>query len=182
METKMAHSRYASTTQRSWKDVREGVLRAELGYKMVDDFLMNEDRTSMANSLEVRVPFLDKDLVEFAFSIPAAVKFAGGGLKVVLKEAMKDILPAQTLAKPKWGFTFDSYYQFQKDLRTTADRELTEGFVRSQGIFNYTFIRRVLDHPPHRWMRWHYFLIWLMLGLKIWEEEFVRAGSSKESA
>jgi len=156
------------------KDVREAVLRAEFGFKMVDDFLLNEDRTSMANSLEVRVPFLDKDLVEFAFSIPASAKFAHGGLKSVLRTAMTGVLPDATLKKPKWGFTFDSFFQFQKDLGTLAGKELSEPFIRQQGIFNYQFIRGILDHPPHRWMRWHYFLLWLILGVKVWENLFVR--------
>ena len=133
----------------------------------------------MANSLEVRVPFLDKDLVEFAFSIPASVKFAGG-LKTVLKGAMADILPEKTLAKPKWGFTFDSYHQFQKDLRELANRELSEKFIRDQGIFNYSFIRGILEHSPHRWMRWHYFLLWLILGTKVWEDLFVRGKKPEE--
>ena len=165
--------------ERSGKDLREAVLRAEFRFKMVDDFLLNEDRTSMANSLEVRVPFLDKDLVEFAFSIPASVKFAGG-LKTVLKGAMADILPEKTLAKPKWGFTFDSYHQFQKDLRELANRELSEKFIRDQGIFNYSFIRGILEHSPHRWMRWHYFLLWLILGTKVWEDLFVRGKKPEE--
>ncbi len=157
-----------------FSDTREEILRAEFAYKMVDDFLVNEDKTSMANSLEVRVPFLDKDLVEFAFSIPANVKFVGNDLKVVLKESMKQILPEHTLKKPKWGFTFDSFYQFQKDLRDIAERELTEEFINEQGTFNYRFIRKILDHPPHRWMRWHYFLLWLILGVKVWEDLFIR--------
>lgn len=160
--------------QQTVGDMREAVLRAEFAFKMVDDFLLNEDRTSMANSLEVRVPFLDKELVEFAFSIPASVKFADGGLKTVLKTAMKGILPDVTLKKPKWGFTFDSFFQFQKDLRSLAQAELTEPFIRQQGIFNYRFIRSILDHPPHRWLRWHYFLLWLILGVKVWEDLFIR--------
>jgi asparagine synthase (glutamine-hydrolysing) len=161
-------------------DVREDVLRAEFGFKMVDDFLMNEDRTSMANSLEVRVPFLDKDLVEFAFSIPASVKFADGGLKTVLKAAMMGVLPAATLKKPKWGFTFDSFYQFQKDLGKLAGKELSEPFIRRQGIFNYRFIQGIVEHPPHRWMRWHYFLLWLILGVKVWENLFLRGRAPEE--
>lgn len=163
--------------QQPVSDMREAVLRAEFAFKMVDDFLLNEDRTSMANSLEVRVPFLDKELVEFAFSIPASVKFAGGELKTVLKAAMIGVLPDATLKKPKWGFTFDSFWQFQKDLRSRAQAELTEPFIRQQGVFNYPFIRNILDHPPHRWMRWHYFLLWLILGVKIWEELFIRKRS-----
>ncbi|MFV2080700.1 MAG: asparagine synthase (glutamine-hydrolyzing) [bacterium] len=164
---------YSPIFDGKYGDVREDVLRAEFAYKMVDDFLANEDRTSMANSLEVRVPFLDKDLVEFAFSIPAGIKFDGGELKAVLKKSMAGILPPETLAKPKWGFTFDSYFQFQKDLKELAERELTENFIREQGLFNYRFIKSILDHPPHRWMRWHYFLLWLILGVKIWEDLFI---------
>lgn len=164
---------YAPIFDSRYGDVREDVLRAEFTYKMVDDFLANEDRTSMANSLEVRVPFLDKDLVEFAFSIPAEIKFAGGELKAVLKKSMEGILPPETLNKPKWGFTFDSYYQFQKDLKGLAERELTESFIREQGLFNYRFIKSILHHPPHRWMRWHYFLLWLILGVKVWEDLFI---------
>jgi asparagine synthase (glutamine-hydrolysing) len=166
--------------EKSHKDFREDVLRAEFAYKMVDDFLLNEDKTSMANSLEVRVPFLDKNLVEFAFSIPAHVKFSGVGLKAVLKKAMRGILPEYTLKKPKWGFTFDSFYQFQKDLKNLAQSELTKEFINEQGIFNYRFIREILDHPPHRWMRWHYFLLWLILGVKVWENLFIR-GKSPEN-
>jgi len=165
---------FAPLFQEGRGDVREDVLRAEFAYKMVDDFLMNEDRTSMANSLEVRVPFLDKDLVEFAFSIPARVKFAGGRLKPVLKEAMRGILPAETLNKPKWGFTFDAYEQFQKDLRRIARRELTRERILEQGIFNYGYIEKILNHPPHPRLRWHYFLLWLILGMKIWDDLFLR--------
>ena len=156
------------------KDIREEVLRTEFTFKMVDDFLLNEDKTSMANSLEVRVPFLDKELVEFAFSIPAEVKFQKGELKSVLKRSMTGILPEKTLSKPKWGFTFDSYHQFQKDLHKLASSELTREFLSEQGIFNYAFVKGILDHPPHRWMRWHYFLLWLILGIKVWEDLFIR--------
>lgn len=156
------------------RDVREEVLRTEFAFKMVDDFLLNEDKTSMANSLEVRVPFLDRDLVEFAFSIPAEVKFMDGELKSVLRRSMAGTLPQRTMVKPKWGFTFDSYYQFQKDLGDLARRELTREFVQEQGIFNYSFIDGILSHPPHRWMRWHYFLLWLILGIKVWEDLFIR--------
>ncbi len=156
------------------RDIREDILRTEFAFKMVDDFLLNEDKTSMANSLEVRVPFLDKDLVEFAFSIPAEVKFQKGELKSVLKRSMAGVLPEKTLSKPKWGFTFDSYHQFQKDLHKLASSELTREFLSEQGIFNYAFVKGILDHPPHRWMRWHYFLLWLILGIKVWEDLFIR--------
>ncbi|MEW5691903.1 MAG: asparagine synthase C-terminal domain-containing protein [Candidatus Hydrogenedentota bacterium] len=56
------------------KSILEQSLITELNIKLIDDFLLNEDRTSMAHGVEVRVPFLDKDLVKFAFSIPYQYK------------------------------------------------------------------------------------------------------------
>jgi len=171
---------YAPLFETTHPDIREEILRTEFGYKMVDDFLLNEDKTSMANSLEVRVPFLDRDLVEFAFSIPAHVKFSGGELKTVLKRAMEGVLPEKTLVKPKWGFTFDAYYQYRKDLKTLVEKQLTKEFIGDQGIFQYHFIRQVLNHPPHRWMRWHYFLLWLILGVKVWQDLFLNGKKPEE--
>lgn len=160
-------------------DLREQVLRAELQNKLVDDFLMNEDRTSMASSLEVRVPFLDRRLVEHAFRIPARVHLHDGK-KSVLRAAMADVLPAHTLRKKKWGFTFDPVHQFGKDLQRIARRELTADFLRRQDLFQVDFVHAILDHRRSRLMRWHYFLLWLILGLKLWQELFEEGRSVEE--
>lgn len=148
---------------------------AEFDTKMVDDFLLNEDRTSMAHGLEVRVPFLDRELVQFARSID--IDRLSPGLfrdtKQLFRRAMEPLLPAPTLAKKKWGFTVDSYRQFQKDLRPVAERVLTRRRVEQRGLFDYGYLRSILDHPPHPRMRWHYFLLWLVLGLEIWSRIFL---------
>ncbi len=151
----------------------EQVLWAEFHTKMVDDFLMNEDRTSMAHGLEVRVPFLDIDLVRFAFSIPIGLKLRGGETKYIFRRAMQGILPPHALAKPKWGFSFNPYHQFQKDLRRVALRALTRERVEALGWFNYSYLERILKHPPHPRLRWHYFFVWLALGLHIWHDMFI---------
>ena len=149
------------------------VLDAEFHTKMVDDFLCNEDRTSMAHGLEVRVPFLDRDLVEFAWSIPSRLKMRGNTTKHLFRRAMSGMLPEHTLKKPKWGFSFNPHLQFQKDLRTVAQRVLTRQRVEERGWFNFEFIQRILDHRPHRRLRWHYFFIWLAVGLEIWAQMFL---------
>ncbi|MEW5733833.1 MAG: asparagine synthase (glutamine-hydrolyzing) [Thermodesulfobacteriota bacterium] len=148
-------------------------LWAEFHTKMVDDFLENEDRTSMANGLEVRVPFLDRDLVSFAMTIPPALLMKGNSTKYLFRKAMGGILPEHTLRKKKWGFTFNPYYQFQKDLKSTAERILTKKRVEERGWFNYGFLRKILDHPPHPRLRWHYFFLWLAMGLEIWAGQFL---------
>lgn len=151
----------------------EQVLWAEFNTKMVDDFLANEDRTAMAHGLEVRVPFLDRDLVQFAFSIPVGLRMRGRETKYIFRRAMEGVLPAQTLRKKKWGFSFNPYYQFRKDLRGVAERVLARQRLETQGLFNYQYIRRILDHPPHPRLRWHYFFLWNLVGFQIWHKMFI---------
>ncbi len=155
------------------KDILDHVLWAEFHTKMQDDFLMNEDRTSMANGLEVRVPFLDRDLVRFAMSIPLDVKMKNGELKYLFRQAMKSVLPPHTLAKKKWGFSFNPYYQFQKDLKLVAELILTRQRIEDRGIFNYTYLKKIMEYPPHPRLRWHYFFLWLALGMEIWFHMFI---------
>jgi asparagine synthase (glutamine-hydrolysing) len=151
----------------------EKILWAEFHTKMVDDFLMNEDRTSMAHGLEVRVPFLDKALVHFAMSIPTPLLMKGNETKYLFRKALRGVLPDHTVDKKKWGFTFNPYFQFQKDLKNTAERILTRERVESRGLFRYDYIRRILDHKPHPRLRWHYFFLWLALGMEIWCRMFI---------
>jgi asparagine synthase (glutamine-hydrolysing) len=154
------------------------VLEAEFHTKMVEDFLNNEDRVSMGNSLEVRVPFLDRDLVQFAFSIPTTLKYRNGEGKYIFRKAMEGILPEHTLRKPKWGFTFSSYHQFQKDLKRTAERVLTRQRVEEQGLFNYDYLQRIIHHAPDKRMFWHYFFLWNVVGVTIWQQMFIQNDAS----
>ena len=153
--------------------VLDRALGAEIHTKLVDDFLLNEDRTSMASGLEVRVPFLDRELVRFALAIPADLKMSGNETKSLFREAMAPWLPEATLRKKKWGFTVDPHLQFRKDLKSVAERVLTRRRVEERGWLDYSYLRRILDHPPHPRLRWHYFFLWLALGLEIWARMFL---------
>ncbi|RKY53928.1 MAG: hypothetical protein DRP92_02380, partial [Candidatus Neomarinimicrobiota bacterium] len=77
----------------------------ELNYYLPDDLLVKVDRMSMAHSLEVRVPFLDHRLVEFAFFLPVEYKIKGKTTKFILRKLMQGKLPRKVLMKPKQGFT-----------------------------------------------------------------------------
>ena len=148
------------------------VLRTEFRTKMVDDFLVNEDRVTSAHGLEARVPFLDRDLVELAFRIPPAWKMSGSETKHFWKESVGAVLPDRILAKKKQGFTFSSYHQWLKDLRDAVERELTREWCGDSGLFNWRFVEEILAYPPHPNLRWHYFMLWMMLGVKEWTEVF----------
>ena len=153
---------------------------AEFRSKMVNDYLLTEDRMSMSHSVEERVPFLDLDLVQLGFSIPAKMKMKGNQTKYLLRKAMQPYLPEKILQKKKWGFTFNPYLQFQKDLKATAEKILTRERIEAHGIFNYSYIRSILDAPPHPRMRWHYNFIWVLTGFYIWKQMFLDSDDFRE--
>jgi asparagine synthase (glutamine-hydrolysing) len=152
--------------------IERQVLKAEFSTKMVCDFLHNEDTMSMAHSVESRVPLLDLEVVRFAARIPDDVRF-GAGMKGLLKDALRGVLPDQVLVKKKWGFTFDPVEQYQKDLGPMARELLTPERLRATGVFNPQFVQAVLDAKPHQRLRWHYFLLWQMIGFQLWHEIFI---------
>ncbi len=147
-------------------------LHAEFSTKMIYDLLHNEDTMSMAHSVESRVPLLDLELVRFASTIPDELRFAGG-LKGLLKKALVGIIPDRVLTKPKWGFTFDPVMQYSKDLRPMAEEYLSAERLRRTGIFNPEFVRAVMRAKPHNRLRWHYFMLWQMIGVELWHEIFI---------
>lgn len=154
------------------RDAVEDTLYAEFHSKMINDYLLTEDRMSMANSIEQRVPFLDKDLVEYSFKIPAKFKIHGKQTKHLLRHAMRNDLPIENLNKKKWGFTFNPYLQFQKDLKKKAETVLNEERIKKDQVFNYDYIKMILNHKPHPRLRWHYNYIWLLIGFYIWKDAF----------
>jgi len=158
----------------------DAIAYVEFHSKMLNDYILTEDRMAMANSLELRVPFLDKDLVEFAFTIPASLKMKNGQTKYLFRKAMAPFLPPEILQKKKWGFAINPYEQFNKDLKKVAQKVLTCEFIKRQGIFNYEYIRRILNYPPDPRLRWHYNLLWIVLGLAIWEKMFIETENYRQ--
>lgn len=151
----------------------ESFMQFEIENKMVDDFLANEDRMSMAHGLEVRVPFLDRSVIEFVSSLPCSYKIRFGQRKILLRRMLQAMLPEEILKKGKHGFTFNPVLQFKKDLQRFAYMYLSEERVKESGIFNYSFIKQIIDSKPKSSLRWHYFLLWKIVGYHLWEDVFV---------
>ncbi len=157
------------------------VMHCELKEKLVADQIWLEDRMTMANSLESRAPFLDKDLVEFALTIPDSLKIRGRRTKYIFRKAMEGIVPEFVFKKQKLGFAFDPYRQFKRDLKEVAQQFLTEERIKNQGFFNYNYIKSIIEYPPHRSMQWHYFYLWNMVGFQVWYDLFIeRVGTPSD--
>lgn len=104
---------------------------------MTDDILAKVDRASMANSLEVRAPFLDTDLTDFAATIPASFKLRNFRTKWILKEALKGVLPDETLNKKKQGFAVPVAKWLKEDLKGPLLDAFEKKRIEREGIFDY---------------------------------------------
>jgi len=109
-----------------------------------NDMLTKVDLMSMANSLEVRVPFLDYRMVEFAFTLPVSFKIDKNGRKNILRDAFKNDLPPELYTRKKHGFEVPLLKWFNTELKSLINDSLLEdAFVKQQGIFNVTEIQKL---------------------------------------
>jgi asparagine synthase (glutamine-hydrolysing) len=145
----------------------EQVLAADFNGKMIYDFLPVDDSTSMAHSVETRVPFLDNELVDLAFAMPFASKFHDGKGKWPLREALASELPRSALEKKKQGFGPNPYEIYRKELRSYAENYLLGGHAVKMSLLNQEWIRRVLTATPSPDLASEYNKLWDCLALEV---------------
>jgi asparagine synthase (glutamine-hydrolysing) len=120
------------------------VLLADMNMVLPGDMLTKVDRMSMANSLEVRVPFLDHELVNFVFSLPEEYKICSTHRKRILQDTFKDILPERLYKRPKHGFEVPLLSWFRSDLKSMINNDLlSKELIEKQGIFNVEKIEQL---------------------------------------
>lgn len=137
-----------------------------------DDILTKVDRMSMAHSLETRPPLLDHHLVEYAASLPARMKLHGMRRKVILKHAVRDLLPASLLRRRKHGFSIPLAAWLRRDLRSLLADALSPERLRRVGIFDSDEVGRLLrDHIEAR--RDLSRNLWGLLMFMIWHDRYM---------
>lgn len=120
-------------------------------YFLPDDILMKVDRMSMAHAVEVRPPFLDHRIVEFAASLPTVFKIRGACQKVLLRELMRDVLPASVLSRKKTGLDIPTHEWLRGPLRSLMLDAIGEGTAKHGELFNKATIEgHVRDHIDRR--------------------------------
>lgn len=120
------------------------VLYTDMHLVLQNDMLTKVDLMSMANSLEVRVPFLDHHVVDFAFNLPDDFKVYKGFKKRVVKDAFREILPEELYSRPKHGFEVPLLKWFRGDLRSLIEDDLlSDSFVEQQGIFDPIAVKQL---------------------------------------
>jgi asparagine synthase (glutamine-hydrolysing) len=143
----------------------------DLDTLLPDQVLPFVDRLSMAHSVEVRPPFLDHRLAEFACSLPGRFKIKAGRVKNILKDAVADLLPGELIARPKEGFIMPINEWLVGRLESYVRATLAPHKVRRQGLFRPEAIQIMLDR---QFSSKHHFgnQIWNLLMLQLWWDRY----------
>lgn len=133
--------------------------------------LITTDKTSMAANLEVRVPFLNREMIEMAARMPPRLKLHGLTRKYVLKRALENVLPKDVIWRKKAGFGAPIRSWLRGPLRPLVDDLLSEESVKCRGLFRPAEVKRVLDANFSG--REDYNLqVFQLLGLELWYQQF----------
>jgi asparagine synthase (glutamine-hydrolysing) len=117
----------------------------DLGIYLVDDLLVKTDRSSMAHSLELRVPFLDQRVAEFALGLATPLKVRGLAKKRLLRQALAPLLPREIVRGPKQGFSIPLAAWLRGPLEPFARETLSAATLERQGCLDPTVVIPILD-------------------------------------
>jgi len=127
----------------------------------------------MACSLELRTPFLDHRLVQFAAGLPASLKVRRFELKYLLKRAVEKWLPRKIVYRPKRGFSVPIARWMRKELRPLLDETMREEKLKRDGLLDATFVRRLLEeHWTER--ADHRKTLWTLLCFQLWYDRWAK--------
>lgn len=156
------------------QDALARMLYADLKTWLVDDILIKADKMTMANSVELRVPFLDYRIVEFAATVPSPMKQRRGDVKWILKRAMAGRIPREVLTRPKTGFPTPLGSMFRQGLSEYLCDTLLSSVSRTRGFFRAPRIEQLIrEHVAGQ--RDHHKLLWQLIVLEEWQRRFIDA-------
>ncbi len=140
-------------------------------YAHMQRTLIKIDRTSMYNSLEVRVPFLDKRVIDFSWKTEPELGFSHQTPKYLLKKAMEEFFPVELINQKKMGFSFPYNIHLRKELRSQVQEMLLDSSIFGSGYFDERelkkFIKAYLDGSNNS--GWS---IWALLGMQHWAKNY----------
>ena len=177
----------AETYAAAYRHARECDARAPLNRVLYDDMklylegdiLLKVDRASMAASLEVRVPFLNRAVVDFATSLPLELKLKRLTGKYLLKRAMADRLPRRVVMRKKQGFAMPVAHWLTSELRELALDMLSPARLTRQALFEPAYVSTLVDdHLKHR--RDNRKLIWTLLMFQLWCAKYLESMPARD--
>jgi asparagine synthase (glutamine-hydrolysing) len=154
------------------KEPLNQILFNDLKTYLEGDILYKVDRASMAASLEVRVPFLNREVVQFTNDLPLNLKLHNLTGKFLLKKTMQERLPKEITQRPKKGFNMPVAYWLSRDLKEVMLDLLSEPFIKRQDLFASSYIHQLThEHFEHR--KDNRKLLWTLLMFQIWYSTYI---------
>jgi asparagine synthase (glutamine-hydrolysing) len=148
------------------------ILYDDIKLYLEGDILFKVDRASMATSLEVRVPLLNREIVQYTNDLPLELKLHRLTCKYLLKKTMNSKLPYEVLRRPKKGFNMPVAQWLTCELKDLMLDMLSEDRITRQGYFKYGYIKQLIDdHFARR--KDNRKLLWTLLIFQMWEEKYV---------
>ncbi len=154
-------------TQSGAPQAIDKALRLDTTVMLIDDPVKRVDNMTMAWGLEARVPFLDHELVELAARIPAQFKIAQGG-KQVLKEAARQVIPAEVIDRPKGYFPVPALKYLQGDYLRWVKDILTQPAAQKRALFNQAYVNKLLAAPDTHLTPLRGSKLWQIALLEFW--------------
>ena len=150
------------------------LLLADMNLVLPSDMLTKVDRMSMANALEVRNPFLDYRLVEFAFSLKASTKIDAVTQKKIVKESCAHLLPAEILNRKKHGFETPVQQWLKGVLKSKINEYcLDKDFIEHQNLFNYKELKRLVEQALSASGGDSTSAVWSVLIFNYWYKKYI---------
>jgi asparagine synthase (glutamine-hydrolysing) len=162
----------ASLEGRSFRDWIDEITFMYERFYMGEDILTKVDRASMAVSLEVRTPFLDQEFSEFANNLPSRFKLHGLTRKFILKKALEKKLPREIIYRKKKGFGIPLTKWLRYDLRPMLEDLFSEERLTSEGLFNPTYVRTLMNEH-FEGKRDNRKQLWTLLMFEQWKQRFL---------
>ncbi len=152
------------------------VLLADMNLVLLSDMLVKVDLMSMANSLEVRSPFLDHQVVDFAFGLPAEYKINARLKKRIVQDAFRHLLPPELYNRPKKGFEIPLLAWLRNELWSLVDGDLlSDTFVKQQGIFHLPAVQQLKKQLHSSSPGDSHATIWALLVFQYWWKHYIEA-------
>lgn len=162
----------AKEIQRIWTkyqsaDLTDAIFLASLDTRLLNDYLVKVDRSSMMSSLEVRSPFLDKDLAELAFKLPNEFKLKGDSPKYILKKMAEKHIDKNIFYRKKQGFGIPVKHWLKNELKSMVKDALSHEKIIRRGFFNPEYIAKIIKEHDNN-VGNHTHKIWSLFWLELW--------------
>ncbi|MBK9295064.1 MAG: asparagine synthase (glutamine-hydrolyzing) [Oligoflexia bacterium] len=162
--------KYITKKDISWEKLIEKIFIKTF---LVDTVLQKADRSSMAFSLEARVPFLDNEMVDFATSLPFELKFKASKSKYLLRRLMAKKVSSELANRKKQGFAIPIKEWLRGDLKKYINEYLDYDRIKREGHFNPNAVHKVVNAHLKNYANYSH-LIWSLLSFQMWQERYLK--------